>query len=146
MGVSAILKGKLVYLDTAPLIYFIEKHPAYYTVVKDIFELHSDGAFIFTTSVLTLSEVLSQPANKKNGVILAEYENILTNSDNVNIVDFTIKEARRTSILRSVYKISRPDAIQLATAIELNVDIFLTNDHALRKVKELEVLTLRDLS
>ena len=37
-----------------------------------------------------------------------------------------------------------PDAIQLATAIIATTDFFLTNDPALKKVKEVEVIILDD--
>ena len=39
MELSKLLKGKIVFLDTAPLIYFIEKHSRYLDVVKPVIEL-----------------------------------------------------------------------------------------------------------
>lgn len=44
--------------------------------------------------------------------------------------------------LRVNYNLKTPDAIQLATAMENNTDVFLTNDERLKRVKEIEVLTL----
>lgn len=40
---------------------------------------------------------------------------------------------------RKIFFNTTPDAIQIATAIEIGCDEFYTNDVALKKVKEIEV-------
>jgi predicted nucleic acid-binding protein len=44
------------------------------------------------------------------------------------------------------YQIRTPDALQLAAAISAEADAFLTNDHALKRVKEITVLVMDDIS
>ncbi|MDZ7808281.1 MAG: PIN domain-containing protein [Gracilimonas sp.] len=46
--------------------------------------------------------------------------------------------------LRAKYSIRTPDAIQLATGIENDVDTFITNDEALKKISEINVVCLDD--
>ena len=51
------LRGSVVGLDTAPLIYFIEENPTYLPVVRPFFEAVDQGEFRVVTLVLTLTEV-----------------------------------------------------------------------------------------
>ncbi len=55
------LRGTVVGLDTAPLIYFIEENPTYLPIVGRFFEAVDRGEFRVVTSVLTLTEVLVHP-------------------------------------------------------------------------------------
>ena len=55
------LYGTTVGLDTAPLIYFIEKHPVYLQLVRPFFLDLELGDFEVVTSTLTLTEVLVHP-------------------------------------------------------------------------------------
>jgi hypothetical protein len=48
------LTGKLIALDTAPLIYFIEEHPIYMPVIEPFFRSLDAGRFQVITSTLTL--------------------------------------------------------------------------------------------
>ena len=51
----------------------------------------------------------------------------------------------RAAELRAKYGIKTPDAIQLASVIFKNGDVFITNDNRLDAVEEINVLTLRDI-
>lgn len=53
--------SKTVFLDTAPLIYFIEGHSVYQPILSSLFELNDKGGFSFVTSSVTLLEVLVKP-------------------------------------------------------------------------------------
>jgi hypothetical protein len=48
------LEGKVVGLDTTPLIYLIEEHPVYLPLVRPFFEAADRGRLSFVTSVVTL--------------------------------------------------------------------------------------------
>jgi hypothetical protein len=51
------LYGTIVGLDTAPLIYFMEKDPTYIPLVHPFFEAVERGEIQVVTSTLTLTEV-----------------------------------------------------------------------------------------
>jgi len=54
--------------------------------------------------------------------------------------------AVRSAAVRAKYSIRTPDAIQLATALEHNATLFLTNDLRLpRRVENLQLAFLKDL-
>ena len=50
--------AKTVFLDTAPLIYFIEGSSAFQPILSRLFDLNDNGSFLFVTSSITLLEVL----------------------------------------------------------------------------------------
>jgi hypothetical protein len=53
--------SKIVFLDTAPLIYFIEGHSSYQPILSRLFDFNDKGNFSFVTSAVTLLEVLVKP-------------------------------------------------------------------------------------
>ena len=61
MGIIKKLKSKTVFLDTAPLIYYIEENRNYSPILNKLFQSNSKGDFLFQTSVITLLEVLVHP-------------------------------------------------------------------------------------
>ena len=52
------LKSQTIFLDTAPLIYFIEGNSAYQAYLKNFFAAFDKKEFSIITSSLTLLEVL----------------------------------------------------------------------------------------
>lgn len=55
------LRGTVVALDTAPLIYLIEENPTYLPFVRPFFKAVDQGEFKVVTSIVTLTEVLVHP-------------------------------------------------------------------------------------
>lgn len=55
------LEGRLVALDTTPLIYFIEQNPTYGPQVRPFFKALRSRKLTVVTSVVTLLEVVVQP-------------------------------------------------------------------------------------
>ena len=55
------LSGQVVGLDTAPLIYFIERHPLYHPLVEPFFTSVERGEIEVVTWTLTITEVLVHP-------------------------------------------------------------------------------------
>ena len=55
------LRGSTVGLDTGPLIYYIEEHPAFLARIKPFFEAAERNEFRIVTSFVTLIEVLVHP-------------------------------------------------------------------------------------
>ena len=143
MGLIKQLCGKKVFLDTAPLIYFMETESTFLPVLEELFSpLHNCK---FVTSVITLSEVLVMPFRVGKLQLVEQYMEILTMSENIEIFDINIEIAKESAKIRADYSIKTPDAIQLATAKYSVVDYFLTNDFPLKSFKDLNVIKLADL-
>lgn len=140
-----IFTNKIVFLDTAPIIYFIEEHPDYIDKLNTIFEANNSGDFQFITSVLTLTEVLTQPIRKNKSKLVSRYESILTATTNLDMLDIDIKTAIQAAKIRADYNFKTPDSLQLSIAKINHADIFFTNDITLKRFKGIKIITLDDL-
>ena len=139
------LTGKKIFLDTAPLIYYIEEHSYFAPLLNELFLLKGKEECQFISSVITLTEVLVLPLREKKLDLAQKYETIMTSSKSIELVDISVKTAKITAQLRAKYALKTPDAIQLAVAIHHSADYFLTNDKRLKTVCEIKIITLEDL-
>ena len=133
-----------VAIDTSPFIYYIEEHQDYIKVIDPLFKLIGQGQIIAYTSVVTLIEVLTRPIEENDNELVATYENLLTSSENLILVDIDRHVGIESARLRAKYNIRTPDAIQLAAGLVNGAKVFITNDANLKKVKELKVIVLDD--
>jgi predicted nucleic acid-binding protein len=145
MGLIQKLTNKKVFLDTAPLIYYIEENNQYSPLLDKLFLANSKGKFLFQTSVITLLEVLVHPMRHNENHLVEQYQNILCNSPTINIFELNIEIAKRAAVFRAKYGLKTPDSIQVTTAIYASAEFFLTNDIRLKAVKEIETLVLDEL-
>jgi len=145
MGLIQKITNKIVFLDTAPLIYYIEENKQYSPILDKLFLANNKGKFLFQTSVITLLEVLVLPMRQNEQKLVEQYQNILCNSPTINIFELNIEIAKRAAGLRAKYGLKTPDSIQIATAIYGAAEYFLTNDIRLKAVKEIETLVLDEL-
>ncbi|WP_257666690.1 type II toxin-antitoxin system VapC family toxin [Parapedobacter tibetensis] len=136
---------KAVFLDTAPLIYFIEGHSDYQEKLMECFVANDNGDFTFITSSITLLEVLVKPLKEGKPKLVSQYKEILLSASGINLAEISHDIAEGAARLRAKYNLKTPDAIQIATALENQADYFFTNDHRLAVVKEIAIITLLDL-
>ncbi|HEX7379271.1 MAG TPA: PIN domain-containing protein [Pirellulales bacterium] len=136
------LKGQIVALDTAPLIYFIEEHPLYLPIVEPFFTALDAGVFQVVTSTLTLLEVLVQPLRQDNRSLADLYATILLEAAGVTTLPITAPIATRAAQLRAAQTISTPDALQLATALAAGATVFVTNDLRLKPLPQLQMIAI----
>lgn len=134
---------KRIGLDTNILIYYIEVHPVYFKKVAHFIDRIADGKATGITSYVTLLELLVKPIREKRFDLVEQYRTILTN--HLMMVQLDEYVASKAAELRAKYSIRTPDAIQLASVISKNGDVFITNDERLETVKEIKVLTLKDI-
>ncbi|MBB5065026.1 PIN domain-containing protein [Granulicella mallensis] len=139
------LSGQIVGLDTAPLIYFIEKHPTYLPLVHPFFEAVERGDIQVVTSTLTLTEVLIHPLRQGNRDLALQYSRILLNANHLKTLSVSPSIATEAAHLRARHGFKTPDAIQIASAQHGNATFFLTNDEALTGTFGLQTLVLKHL-
>ncbi len=71
MDLARILFGKVICIDTAPIIYYIEGHTKYRDILHPLFIEINSGAIKAFTSTISLLEVMVLPL-KKGELLLAE--------------------------------------------------------------------------
>ena len=130
------LKSQTIFLDTAPLIYFIESNTAYQASLENFFTAFDKGDFSILTSTLTLLEVLVQPIKLNRLDLVSQYKKILSSASGIELIEMTSAVALRAAELRAKYGLKTPDSIQVGTALEYGAQYFLTNDIRLKTVKK----------
>jgi predicted nucleic acid-binding protein len=135
------LRGKVVGLDTAPLIYFIEENPTFIETVRLFFEAMDRGDFLVVTSTVTLLEVLVHPLRSNNKELATEYRDILLNS-RLTTLEISNSIAEQAAQLRATHNILTPDAIQISAALKAGASHFFTNDVRLPEISSIQILFL----
>ena len=139
------LKGRVVALDTAPLIYFIEDHPDYGSIVDPFFEALDRRELRVITSMLTLLEVMVAPIKRNDPQLAAKYRKLLLKTRDLSTITLTQSIAEEAARVRAVYNLFTADAIHVATALNARAPFFLTNDKRLSSVSGVKVLVVSDL-
>ncbi|MGA2466442.1 MAG: PIN domain-containing protein [Thermodesulfobacteriota bacterium] len=112
MGLVDELRGLKVSLDTAPIIYFIEKHHKYLSVLRPVFVEIDAGNIEAITSTITLLEVLIHPFRTGNEALAEKYRDILLYCKGLTTFEILHEVSETSSRLRAKYSIKTPDAIQ----------------------------------
>lgn len=137
---------KLLGIDTSPLINYIEENPQYDKLMTEVFEGFECSRFEIIVSSLAVTEIMSLPIRFGNNELSNSYCRLLTETIGLKVVATDTEIAQNAALLRAKYSLKTIDAIHLATAIVAGCDAFLTNDHIFRRVSELRILVLDDLS
>lgn len=146
MKIDAALAGvQRLYIETAPLIYYIEKHPTYITTMDALIKQVEQHSLEMISATLTLTEVLVHPLKQGNTGLAQQYRQMLLHNADLRLVPLTSATAERAAHLRAAYNLKTPDALQMATALETASDAFLSNDRGLLRVTEIRVLLVDDL-
>jgi predicted nucleic acid-binding protein len=131
-----------LFLDTAPVIYYLEKHPRYAPIVRYIFDRIDDGSVSAVASPVTLAECLVAPYRLGLTELQRDFSELIVNGRHTVFAVIDHECAHRAAELRARYNLTLPDALQIALALNTGCDAFLTNDSALQRVTELRVLVV----
>ena len=147
MTLSEVFDGvSRLFLDTAPVIYFVERNPAYLDIVHAAFRYVDQETLAAVTSPVTLAECLVHPIRQKDTVLQQDFIDLITAGKNTQFVAMDQDIAQKAAEMRARYNLLLPDAFQAAVAIAAGCDALLTNDRGLQRVTELRVLVLDDLT
>ena len=131
------MKSKpLLFLDTNIFIYFFQDHPDFGQTARDIFARLTTTQVTAVTSTLTVTELLSIKMTEEEVDTL--YRRLLE-TPNLKIIGMDMAIAVTAARLRRRYGFRVPDSLQLASALEVKADQFVTGDRRLRQCRELEV-------
>ena len=136
---------KRVFVDTAPIIYYLENSALYMDSVKKFFEKCVKENIQVVTSAITIEEYLVFPYSSGKIEFADNFKRFIEYM-NIMVVDVDPNIAEQGAKIRGKYKnFKAMDALQIAAAIVSGCDMFFTNDKQLRQEKELPCMTMDDL-
>ena len=144
MGQLTFSPNVKVYLDTAPIIYSIEKHTDYWQILISLWQSLKDKEIEVFTSELTLLETLVQPIKQNDQILISAYESLLSATE-ISLVPISFDILRESANLRATENLKTPDAIHAATAFSSNCSYFITNDNGFKRLSNIRVTILDDL-
>ena len=144
MGID-LKSGDIIFLDTAPFIYFFEQHQRYFPALERLFnQLYETGAQAIT-SIITYIELTTLPARQGKNQLVRKYRDFLSNSENISLFPLDMNIADHVVQLRANYQFKTPDAIQLGTAVASGADYILTNDKEWQRLEGIKVVLVSEL-
>ena len=136
---------KRVFVDTAPIIYFLENSSLYMKAMGNFFVKCKKEHIQIVTSTLTIEEYLVSPYSNGKMEYVDNFKKFIEYM-NIEVVDIDSVIAEQGEKIRGKYKSFKAmDALQIATAIIKKCDMFFTNDKQLRQEKELPCMTMEDI-
>jgi len=120
----------LVYWDSMLFVYLLERNPTFFPLVKTMHEEMRRRGDTLCTSIFTVGEVLVVPRKlgSQSGAdrILSFFA-----TGTLRLLPYDLETANQFALVRAWTGASPPDAIHLASAAQVQVDLFLTNDRKL---------------
>jgi predicted nucleic acid-binding protein len=113
----ALNPGDIVFLDTAPFIYYFQQHPDHFPPLEALFDqiYHTNAQAI--TSVLSYIELTTHPVRQGLRRLARKYRDYLSNSDNISVFPLDMDIADHGVDIRARHGFKTPDAIQIGTAV-----------------------------
>jgi predicted nucleic acid-binding protein len=134
-----------LFLDTAPVIFYVERNPAFIAVVDLVFDRIDAGTLQAVTSPVTLAECLVVPLRLGKMQLQQDFTDLIVSGANVTFVPLDAAIGQQAAELRARYNLRLGDALQIAAALAAGCDAFLTNDLGLKRVQEIAVIVVVEL-
>ena len=133
-----------VFLDTAPLIYFLDDDINFGKKTKSILEEILSAGKSLASSVITCEEYLTYPyrlGNQEKVDVFFEFSDVC----GIDLVPISLEIAKLAAKIKAEYSdFKTMDSLQLAVAVQTGCDLFLTNDKQLKRFKGLRCVTVED--
>ena len=134
-----------IYLDTSPLIYFLQNSERYFPVMKQFFREAFYRNAIFKTSVITVEEFLVYPYKAGRMELKRNFYEWLDRAE-IELLPITTSIADRAAEIRGKYcGFKGMDALQLASFQKSGCEVFLTNDKQLMQFDEKRIVLVDNL-
>lgn len=124
-------------VDTAPWIYLLEDHPVFAPKFAGLFEAAASGEIELSLTTVTLAEVLTGPYKTGQTALAKRYEAVL---NMYRVVPLTTSVASLAAQMRVQYGLKLPDAVQLASALDIGAAALVTHDRDFSVVQGLPIL------
>ena len=135
-------ENKKIFLDTAPFIYFLDNNIVYAERMMRIFDQIITNGYSLVSSVLSAEEYLVHPMrtdNQQKAEVFFEF----TEDYGIELIPISLEIAKKAARIRAEFPFFKSmDALQLAVAVAMGCDLFLTNDKQLKQFHEIPCATV----
>ncbi len=146
MKVAAALEGATsLLLDTAPVVYHLERNPRYASVLEEFFRVRREKRILLVTTPVTLAECLVHPIRRGLTDLQDQYQQLIVDGENTLFRSIGAPEAACAARLRAEHGLRLADSLQAAVAVGAGLGGILTNDSAFRRLSQIRVVILDDL-
>jgi predicted nucleic acid-binding protein len=121
-----------IFFDTNVFIYMFEGLEPNRSRMVEIRRRMLERGDQLVTSTMTLGELLVKPTKLGQTSLIEQYDRAVRAA--AQVVSFDAQVAWRFASLRATHTLRSADAIQLACASHVGVDLFLTNDERLHSL------------
>lgn len=135
---SSLPEKALLLVDTAPFIYHLEDNAQFAHRFAGLFEAANSGRLRIALTTITLAEVLTGPYQHGRDALAKQMEAALREHQIHSLSPEIAVDAAR---LRQRYRLRLPDAVQLATALQISAYALVTHDRDFSSVEDVRILT-----
>jgi predicted nucleic acid-binding protein len=144
VGLIADLGRGRIGVDTSLFIYFMQEDPRFLPEIEPLFREADEGRRELVTSALTLLEVMVVPFRVGNLALAERYEQLLTRSRGILLIDLSRDQLRAAAQLRATAGMKTPDVLRVAAALAAGCKAFVTNDRRIPAIAGTRILQLAD--
>jgi len=143
-ALTAIPAGGTILLDTsAVLAYLAGTEPASAAAASVIDGLVATGKARGVVSTITMTESLVRPLRARSTTAVRIVEDFLLRFPNLAVEPVTVAIAREAARIRAATAVRTPDAIILATAVQVGATVVIGNDRSWPALAKRAGLTVR---
>lgn len=99
------------FLDSAPVIYFVEEKEPFFSRARPFFDQIDDGQITAVSSPITLAECLFYPYKQRNEELAAAFNHRLVHGEHVRFIHTTAAIADLSARLRAEYHLGFADGL-----------------------------------
>jgi len=143
---DALHQVQTIFLDSAPVVYYIERNSEFFARARLFFQQINDGRVMAVTSPITVAECLYYPYKQAHTSLIQAFQSLLIQGPNTHFIPINAQIADQSAQLRAHYNLGFADALQIATALQAHCDAFLTNDKKLKRVQNIKVIVLDQIT
>lgn len=140
-----IVPFKKLFLDTAPLVYYLDDNERYADIVQNFISASFINGVEVLMSAVTATEYLTHPYRNKDQERIDTFFEFIAKSK-IKIIPIDMVVAEKAAQIRADYPYFKTmDSLQLAAALTNDCDAFLTNDKQLTQFEALQCITVDSL-
>ena len=126
------MRGRRVYFDTSPIIYFINKVEGYFAACLPLFQGVENQDFQSFSSELCLAELLVKPLRENNHIQARNIKSLFDDGF-FHLLAHDRRVFELAASIRATQNLKMVDAVHAATAIQHDCQFIITGDKEIAK-------------